>query len=736
MLGRKKSGRTYSLTSYTGVGLAPPNSPAANPAAVAAASSVGHALNKNAVSSSNKHSVLVDRRHSAVGTTRSPSLTSNTKRFSTGPPTVKTTTKRIVNPDRSFSLTTTTTKNLGKFEITTTKTTPLKPPPQEIQKKQCRKSSMRPPASGSIHESDLESVKEDSLITLTPPRKAANPKISFSPVTSIDEQEEPVRHSPPPRSLSPSKPALKDNSRASSLNSGSTLQVPKRRHSVSFTDLSESKLSSATTLTNQMQQKRHSSAAGHVHAAANAVKSNGSPTTPHKSIKNSNIQKSNSPNTVNTSLGKVLGLPIQTKRQTVKERGEERHAGTFSGASLQRKSSVTENTASTAARKIKNETVKINEHNDNSKLAAAASSVVISNHHIPAHNNTSTKHTHTTNNTKPVATAAAIASNNHFHHYRALAYGDDTGAASAAAAADKNINGSIKLNSTDEAVDEEYPAPIPIYSSEEDDVISMSSESSWRRSHKKPASGLNGFKKSSGTKSKTLHAATTDSAANVPASPTKAFKVSKPTQTKKKGTANNMTSNGSSGTKPRPKSFSTSSKTQTQQTALSVAKREPQHILKRTPSVSSFERENSGNPGSAFKLMSLRDRTAGKSTSFSSNISSTTDTRNTMASSGLVSSSSFGSHPGFSSRFADSDSEDEMTTANTRANVGTPRFIPANIAVEAGIIPSQQPQQQHHSGRKFFKSSHDNDLGAAGTSGLEEKKKRFKGLRKVLGLKY
>lgn len=40
MFNRRKSSRTYSLTPYTGVGMAPPNAVGVDPAAIAAAASV------------------------------------------------------------------------------------------------------------------------------------------------------------------------------------------------------------------------------------------------------------------------------------------------------------------------------------------------------------------------------------------------------------------------------------------------------------------------------------------------------------------------------------------------------------------------------------------------------------------------------------------------------------------------------------------------------------------------
>lgn len=42
MFNRRKSGRSYSLTAYTGVQSAPPNAASVSPAALAAASSVAH----------------------------------------------------------------------------------------------------------------------------------------------------------------------------------------------------------------------------------------------------------------------------------------------------------------------------------------------------------------------------------------------------------------------------------------------------------------------------------------------------------------------------------------------------------------------------------------------------------------------------------------------------------------------------------------------------------------------
>lgn len=130
---------------------------------------------------------------------RNGSMTSTS---SARPKTQITTTKKVVNPDRSMSLTTTTIRNLGSFEIVTTKTTPIQP--KKVRKKYA--------SSVMSYESDLDSViEEDPYGVNGPHRKSRQTKQQhFPPVYEV-----PVVHTPPARALSPSKPALKPARRPS-----------------------------------------------------------------------------------------------------------------------------------------------------------------------------------------------------------------------------------------------------------------------------------------------------------------------------------------------------------------------------------------------------------------------------------------------------------------------------------------------------------------------------------------
>lgn len=143
---------------------------------------------------------------------KAPSITGATRR---PPSTTTTTTKRVMNPDRTMSLTTTTIRNLGSFELVTTKTTPIRAPARSNHRKQQSSS-----ASVLSYESDLDSVLEEDAGFKRFPRNHQN-KIAFSPVLSIDEgNERPPsyrRHNPPARTLSPGKSSLKDHSRTTSL---------------------------------------------------------------------------------------------------------------------------------------------------------------------------------------------------------------------------------------------------------------------------------------------------------------------------------------------------------------------------------------------------------------------------------------------------------------------------------------------------------------------------------------
>lgn len=170
-----------------------------------------------------------------------------------------------------MSLTTTTVRTLGSFQLISTKTTPIRAPP----KKQKRKSSVHrqkgpsPNYASSLlsMESDLDSVLEEddyyptsnnnrlSLAlpnisddsngtTLTSPR-ISHHHISFSPQASI-ESDVIEKHRPPPRGVSPMKSALKSDhshngSIASNINSEeyphvylSTSNTMKRQSKVSF----------------------------------------------------------------------------------------------------------------------------------------------------------------------------------------------------------------------------------------------------------------------------------------------------------------------------------------------------------------------------------------------------------------------------------------------------------------------------------------------------------------------
>lgn len=125
-----------------------------------------------------------------------------TSTSSARPKTQITTTKKVVNPDRSMSLTTTTIRNLGSFEIVTTKTTPIQP--KKVRKKYA--------SSVMSYESDLDSVIEEEPYRASGThRKSRQTKQQhFPPVYEV-----PVVHTPPDRALSPSKSALKPTRRAS-----------------------------------------------------------------------------------------------------------------------------------------------------------------------------------------------------------------------------------------------------------------------------------------------------------------------------------------------------------------------------------------------------------------------------------------------------------------------------------------------------------------------------------------
>lgn len=183
----KKNQRSYSLTAYTGVGEPPPNRPTPNPAAVAAAGAAGLSRSNSTASNLSsaaaaaaigRHSLTSEkaaaaeklRRTGSVGSTIS-SASNRPKRearggFRRGPtgpsclpgtPRRNTTrtTSHIENTGRTMSLTTTTIRHLGSFELVTTKTIPI----------HSNKPRRRPgyASSNLSFESDLNPVTEEDM---------------------------------------------------------------------------------------------------------------------------------------------------------------------------------------------------------------------------------------------------------------------------------------------------------------------------------------------------------------------------------------------------------------------------------------------------------------------------------------------------------------------------------------------------------------------------------------------
>ncbi|KAA8900464.1 hypothetical protein TRICI_006207 [Trichomonascus ciferrii] len=228
----------YDRSAYTGVGEAPPHSHFANPLAVAAAGAVagGDGSSSRCSSLSSAAAATALRRHSLTqDSLRSlqdpqrpfsplPNAGSGMRRSnSTASTRSQTTTIKRTNPDRSMSLTRRTVSQYGSFEIVKEDTQyipaparrPLAPP--QAPRLMLSPSSRGPPSI--LSDSDLATVSEEE-----PPTKPG----------------ETTRHNPPPRTLSPIKPALKDasSSVASSDNesiSGAGAAKPKKPHArVSF----------------------------------------------------------------------------------------------------------------------------------------------------------------------------------------------------------------------------------------------------------------------------------------------------------------------------------------------------------------------------------------------------------------------------------------------------------------------------------------------------------------------
>jgi hypothetical protein len=253
---RRKVDRTYSLTSYTGVGAPPPNRQLPNPAAVAAASSVSFAGSSGSVDSrlSSAAAATALKRHNSLTSgslaaaqaiqRQPPSGTTVRRTASTSSTPRATTTSTVETRGRTMSLTTTTVRNLGSFQLISTKTIPLnKAPPRRT----------RPASSGALSfESDLNPVSEEDVSNTEffPSSPKANehkhvsqvPRISFpalpeeGPPAAVKYEKPPIKHVPPPRSVSPMKPALKDTSSQASISSSEGELRRKRSNRVSFSD--------------------------------------------------------------------------------------------------------------------------------------------------------------------------------------------------------------------------------------------------------------------------------------------------------------------------------------------------------------------------------------------------------------------------------------------------------------------------------------------------------------------
>lgn len=258
MFSRKKKDRTYSLTAYTGVESTPAGRKNASPAALAAAASVGGDRTSSMSSQlSSAAAATALMRHNSLTTDsyrnsqqgRSSSMTSNSsikssasvqralaransvqssvrsspasRRFSASPsvPQITTTFERT-NQGRTMSLTTTTVRRFGSFELVKTNTTTGQVRPNK------RHSRPGYAASALSFESDLNPVYEDESSPATQRSGLGStlPKIGFSDLAEEEEEEfkdfhqsdaKPKKHVPPPRSVSPMRSALKDSAASS-----------------------------------------------------------------------------------------------------------------------------------------------------------------------------------------------------------------------------------------------------------------------------------------------------------------------------------------------------------------------------------------------------------------------------------------------------------------------------------------------------------------------------------------
>lgn len=278
MFGRKRRNqqqRTYSLTAYTGVGQAPPNRAMPSPAAVSAAGAAGLARSNSTASNlSSAAAATAVRRHSMTSqssanaekvrrniVTRNSQQQLHQPNLAPASPlstrrNVTRTTSRIENTGRTMSLTTTTIRNMGSFELVTTKTVPLHDSRSPILSSSGSR-RLRPgyAASNLSFESDLNPVTEENAFDSIDEKLDNNPSsvretarsstsktvassstgsasqpvpsISLSAALDDNRPQSPTagshrlhanlkRHEPLPRSASPIKSALRTPSVASS----------------------------------------------------------------------------------------------------------------------------------------------------------------------------------------------------------------------------------------------------------------------------------------------------------------------------------------------------------------------------------------------------------------------------------------------------------------------------------------------------------------------------------------
>lgn len=393
-------------------------------------------------------------------------------------------------------------------------------------------------------------------------------------MTSIDEaDDEVVKHTPPPRSLSPSKPALKEHSRRDSLASASqvsfddpsnsSLHPHRRPHSVSFSDqASESSLS-------QYNVTPTSSKTSQAHAAATSA---------------------------NKRQSKVM-VGNGGSQVRVQANGTQQNTG-----SPQRKASITEKAAALASNMhLKEPDVR----SPNIEAAAAA------------------KRSSLQNANQSDGPAA--------HHYRTLAYGvGDEHKLSEAALNEHNssVNGGSK--------------PVEAVSDDED-TISMTSESSWKRerdSRPKMGFSMREFSKEEETVTPKVVEVKEPSALN-PITEVSHHPTAATTKPSTRPTSALVKTRPQSPKPIRSPTPNGAVKPSTVKSATPAAT-----VLKRTPSTSSFERERpQSTQGSAFKMKSLRDQQP-QQLQYSS-VGDFSEPQQPAQ------------HRTFRSRFADSDSEDE-----------------------------------------------------------------------------